>query len=165
MARKVFFSFHYDPDCWRASQIRNIGALEGNSPVSDNKWEEIKKGGDAAIEKWIGAELSGKSCAIVLIGANTAGRKWINHEIEKAWNDGKGVLGIYIHNLKNREGYQSQKGANPFETFTMKRDKSKLSNLVSAYDPPYASSKDVYNYIVNNIDGWVENAIKVRANY
>lgn len=54
MARKVFFSFHYDPDCWRASQIRNIGALEGNSPVSDNKWEEIKKGGDTAIEKWIG---------------------------------------------------------------------------------------------------------------
>ena len=105
MARKVFFSFHYDPDCWRASQIRNIGALEGNSPVSDNKWEEIKKGGDTAIEKWIGAELSGKSCAIVLIGANTAGRKWINHEIEKGWNDGKGVLGIYIHNLKNREGY------------------------------------------------------------
>lgn len=165
MARKVFFSFHYKPDCWRASQVRNIGALEGNSPVSDNEWEEIKKGGDAAIERWIAGQLSGKSCAVVLIGANTAGRKWIKHEIEKAWNDGKGVVGVYVHNLKDHAGTQSYKGANPFDDFTMKRDGAKLSTLVKAYDPPYSSSKDAYNYISNNIDGWVEAAIKVRANY
>jgi hypothetical protein len=39
MARKVFFSFHYDPDKWRASQVRNMGALEGNVPCSDNDSE------------------------------------------------------------------------------------------------------------------------------
>jgi hypothetical protein len=49
MARKVFFSFHYDNDCGRTQQIRNIGFLDGSKPVSANAWEEVKKGGDAAI--------------------------------------------------------------------------------------------------------------------
>jgi hypothetical protein len=95
VARKVFFSFHYLPDAWRASQIRNMGVLEGNPPVSDNQWETIVGGGDAAIERWIDAQMSGRSCAIVLIGSATAGRKWITYEISKAWNDGKGVVGIH----------------------------------------------------------------------
>ena len=91
MARRVFFSFHYEADNWRTSQVRNIGVVEGNRPVTDNKWEEIKRGGAKAIQNWIDGQLTGKSCTIVLIGAATAGRKWIKYEIEKSWNDGKGV--------------------------------------------------------------------------
>ena len=53
MARKCFFSFHYVPDNWRASTIRQIGAIEGNQPALDNDWETVTKGGDAAIQKWI----------------------------------------------------------------------------------------------------------------
>lgn len=33
MARKVFFSFYYAGDGWRASQVRNMGALEEMLPV------------------------------------------------------------------------------------------------------------------------------------
>ena len=44
MARRVFYSFHYKPDNWRAAQVRNIGAIEGNNPASDNDWEAVKKG-------------------------------------------------------------------------------------------------------------------------
>ena len=62
-------------------------------------------------------QLYGMSCVIVLIGNRTSGRKWIEYEIEKAWNDGKGLLGIYIHNLKDRNGNQSPKGTNPFYSF------------------------------------------------
>lgn len=40
MARRVFFSFHYKPDNWRAAQVRNAGVVEGNTPVSDNDWGE-----------------------------------------------------------------------------------------------------------------------------
>jgi hypothetical protein len=54
---------------------------------------------------------------VVLIGPATAGRKWINYEINKAWTDNKGVVGIHIHNLKDRFGNQSAKGANPFHMF------------------------------------------------
>jgi len=52
-----------------------MGVIEGNAPVSDNDWETVKKGGNAAIEKWIADQLTGKSCAVVLVGAQTASRK------------------------------------------------------------------------------------------
>lgn len=39
MPRKVFYSFHYQRDSWRASKIRNIGVVEGNPSATDNKWE------------------------------------------------------------------------------------------------------------------------------
>ena len=165
MARRVFFSFHYEADNWRTSQVRNIGVVEGNRPVTDNKWEEIKKGGTKAIQDWIDGQLTGKSCTIVLIGAKTAGRKWIKYEIEKSWNDGKGVLGIYIHNLLDSNGEKSTKGGNPFTDFTMKRDGKKLSSIVKVYDPPYSKSTSVYNHISANIADWVEEAISIRDNY
>jgi hypothetical protein len=139
-----------------------MGVIEGNRPVSDNEWEEITSGGDEAIQDWIDEQMQGKSCAIVLIGANTAGRKWIKYEIKKAWNDSKGVLGIYIHNLKNKDEEQSSKGRNPFEDFTFNGDK--LSKIVKAYDPPYSTSKNVYDYIKNNLEDWVEEAISIRDN-
>jgi hypothetical protein len=165
MARSTFFSFHYVPDCWRASQVRNIGIVEGNQPCSDNDWEEVKKGGDSAIQAWIDGQMSGRSCELVLIGANTAGRKWIKYEIEKAWNDAKGVVGIYIHNLLDANGNQATKGRNPFEDFTMKRDGAKLSSIVKAYDPPYTTSTNVYAHIKDNLADWIEEAVTIRNDY
>lgn len=163
MTRKVFFSFHYKPDCSRAAQVRNMGVIEGNTPVSDNDWETITKGGDKVIQNWIDSQLKGRSCTIVLIGTKTAGRKWIKYEIKKSWNDGKGVLGIHIHNLKDLDGNQSDKGSNPFDDFTI--DDKKLSSIVKAYDPPYSISTNVYSYIKGNIEDWVEEAISIRENY
>lgn len=163
MARKVFYSFYYKEDNWRASQVRNMGVIEGNQPVSDNDWEQVKKGGDEAIKKWINDQLNGRSCTIVLIGTNTAGRKWIEYEIEKSWNDGKGLLGIYIHKLKDKNGNQSFKGRNPFDDFNL--NGKSLSQIVKSYDTPYSDSKDVYDYIKNNLASWVEEAISIRNNY
>lgn len=165
MARKVFFSFHYKPDNWRASQIRNAGVVEGDSPVSDNDWETITGGGDMAIEKWIDDQMYGKSCVVVLIGSGTANRKWIDYEIVKAWNAGKGVVGIYIHGLKDSSANQSYKGLNPFDYITMKRDGKKMSSVVMAYDTPYTTSTNVYDYIKSNIEGWTDEAVVIRNNY
>lgn len=161
--RNAFYSFHYMPDGWRASQVRNIGVLDGNQPASDNDWESIKKGGDTAIQKWIDGQLVGRSCAIVLIGENTAGRKWINYEITKAWDKGIGVLGIHIHKLKDRDERQSKMGRNPFDFVTV--DSKKLSETVKVYDSTYSTSTYVYDHIKSNIADWVENAITIRNNY
>jgi len=93
VARKAFCSFHYVPDSHRASQVRNMGVIEGNRLVSSNRWEEIKEEGKDAIKNWIDGDLFGKSVVIVFIGANTLGRKWVKYEIEKGWNDGISALG------------------------------------------------------------------------
>lgn len=163
MARRAFYSFHYEPDNWRASQVRNMGAIEGNRPASDNDWESIAAGGDPKIQKWIDDQLHGKSVAIVLIGSATAERKWINYEIKKAWNDGKGVLGVYIHNLKDREGEQSSKGSNPFDSFAL--NGKNMSSIMKAYDPPYSTSGYVYSHIKENLSDWIEKSIEIRGNY
>lgn len=166
MAKRVFYSFHYIPDCFRVSQVRNIGAIEANAPAHDNDWEQIKRGGDAAIQRWIDGQLNGRSCAVVMIGAETAGRKWIDYEIKTAWNSGKGVVGVHIHNLLNQHRQQTVRGNNPFAHFTMDRDKNtSLANLVRTYDPPYYDSKQVYAHIAANLSAWIDEGIKVRQNW
>ena len=163
MGRKVFYSFHYEPDNWRAAQVRNMGVIEGNSPASDNDWESVKRGGDPAIASWIDRQLHGKSCAVVLIGAQTAGRKWIDYEIKTAWEGGKGLLGIYIHNLKGRDGRPSLPGMSPFTGFRV--GEKPLTSIVKAYNPPYSDSKQVHAYIFRNFADWIEEAIDIRQQY
>jgi hypothetical protein len=165
MARRAFYSFHYKPDCTRAARVRNMGVVEGNKPASDNDWEEIESGGDKAIQKWIDDQLDGKSCNVVLIGENTAGRKWIDYEIKSAWNSKKGLVGVHIHRLKDLDGNQALKGNNPFEEFTIGEKKTPMTSVVKAYNPPYTDSKDVYNYISEHLADWIEEAIEIRDNY
>lgn len=162
MARKVFYSFHYQRDGWRASKVRNIGVVEGNIPATDNKWEEVKRGGEAAIRRWVDEQLIGRSCTIVLVGAETANRRWVKYEIEKSWKSGdKGVFGIRIHRLLDQNQQTCIAGPNPFDQFTLS-DGKKLSSVIKLYDPPYTASADVYNYISKNIAQWIENAIASR---
>lgn len=158
--RKVFYSFHFKQDAWRASQVRNMGVLEGNEPASDNDWEDIKKGGESSIKRWINSQLQGRSCAVVLIGTHTANRKWINYEIKRAWELRKGVVGVYIHHLKDKDQKQSTKGNNPFDYFRVQDQL--LSKIVKAYNPPYSTSTKVYEYIKSNIADWIEEAINIR---
>lgn len=96
MARRTFYSFHYKPDNWRVSQVRNMG-----------------------------------------------------------------VVGIYVHNLLNSKGEKADKGANPFSSLTFQNSKKKLSSIVKAHNPPYQSSKNVYDHIEKNLADWVEEAIRI----
>ncbi len=160
MARvPVFFSFHYANDVMRVQQIRNIGALEGNEPVSTNDWEKVKRGGDSSIKRWIDENFKYKRCVIVLVGAETADRPWVRYEIEKAWNDGKAMFGIHIHNLRCPRNGIGAKGKNPFDAFTF-QDGRKLSSVVKCYDP---GAFDAYNQIAKNMASWVDSAIAQRS--
>lgn len=154
--RQIFYSFHYDNDVLRVQQIRNIGSLEDNKPVSINDWETVKKGGDKAIEKWIDDHMNYRSCVVVLIGEDTSKRSWVKYEIQKAWREHRGLLGVYIHNLKDPNSGKCKKGYNPFEQFTFK-DKNGNVKIIPCKNP---SSDDAYNDIKRNLEGWIEEAIK-----
>ena len=162
MARRCFFSFHYKPDAQRASQVRNIGVVEGNRPATDNDWETVTRGGEAAIEKWIANQLQGRSCTIVLVGTNTAGRKWITYEIVKSWNAGMGVVGIRIHGLKNLNGQVSTAGGNPFDHVDHNPTKRKLSSIVKCYNPAGQNSQERYGWIKQHFANAVEEAVRIR---
>ncbi len=160
----MFYSFHYKPDCWRASQVRNIGVVEGNKPAPDNDWETITSGGDDTIKRWINDQMKYRSCTVVLVGTNTANRKWINYEIVKSWDDGKGVVGIHIHGLKNSQEQVSTKGVNPFDYIDYGNSGKKLSAIVKCYDPGGQNSKERYDWISTHLSNAVEEAIKIREN-
>ena len=162
MARRAFYGFHYEPDNWRAAQVRNIGSVEGNKPATDNDWETITKGGDDAIKKWIAKQLKGRSCTVVLVGQKTAKRKWINYEIVQSWNDGMGVVGIRIHGLKDCEGHLASAGFNPFDYIPY--GKKKLSEIVKCYNPQGSNSQDRYEWISKHLKNAVGEAIRIRKN-
>lgn len=162
MTRRVFYSFHYKPDVTRVSKVRNIGALEGNKSATDNDWETIKSGKDLAIKRWITEQMNGRSCTVVLVGENTADRKWINHEIVKSWDEDKGVVGIYIHGLKNIDGDTAKKGNNPFDYVIPASIGKRLSSIVKCYNPVGTNSKEKYAWIAEHLKNKVEEAIRIR---
>lgn len=177
--RQVFFSFHYDNDSWRASQIRNMGVVESQKLFSDNSWETIRSYNTFTIKKWIDNEMRFRSCIVVLIGEETASREWVKYEIEHAWKEGKGILGIYIDKLKDYNGNQSKKGSNPFDYFCIDttfnyivrcskpadNNKVVLSSVVNCFDSVYCRSENVYKDIKDNIEKLIEEAIEIRNSY
>lgn len=160
MKRKVFLSFHYDADAWRASQVRNMGVVEGEKPCTPTEWEEVKRQGDEAIKRWINSHIAGTTCLVVLVGKETAYRPWVQYEICRAWNTGKGVVGIRIHNLKDQEGTTSVSGDNPFDIISLP-DGQKLSSYVKCYNP----TGSAYDWIKEYIAYCIEEAITIRNSH
>lgn len=116
MARRVFFSFHYQMDIFRVNQVRNSHIVEGTAAAGfqdASLWEEAKKKGDTAINALINEGLEGTTVTVVLIGSETASRKYVTYEIEKSIERGNGLLGIHIHNLLDQNQRPSLRGAVP----------------------------------------------------
>lgn len=149
MARRVFFSFHYEQDVWRASQVRNSWVTKpdrGSAGFWDAAaWEEVKRKGDDAIKQWIREQMTGTSVTVVLIGSETASRPYVRYEIQNSWDTGNGLIGVYIHNLKDSNGKVSPKGEDPFVKVGWKGFKT--------YD---WVNDDGYN----NLGAWVEDAYR-----
>jgi hypothetical protein len=153
--RQIFYSFHFNNDVFRVQQIRNIGALEDNKPISANDWETVKGRGSAAIEKWIDDNMNYRSCVVVLIGEETSKRPWVKYEIQKAWKEGRGLLGIHINNLKDPQKGTCGKGDNPFEQFTFRDSKGNVKTIPCKIPSVF----DAYGDIKKNLEAWVEEAI------
>lgn len=111
MARRVFFSFEYKHDVWRANVVRNSWVTRGTEAarfVDKAEFEKIKRGGDAAIRKWIKDQLRGTSVTVVLVGSHTCYSKWVKHEIELSKQKGNGLLGIDISRIEDAQGEMSE---------------------------------------------------------
>ncbi len=106
MARRVFFSFHYQRDIFRVNQIRSMPNIIGCAAAGfqdASLWENAEKKGEAAIKKLIDDGLRNTSVTVACIGARTAGRKYINYEIQKSIDRGNGLVGIQIHHLMGHD--------------------------------------------------------------
>jgi hypothetical protein len=160
MARvPVFYSFHFDNDVFRVQQIRNMGVVDGDEPVSPNDWEQLKRKGDSAVQKWIDDNMAYRRCVIVLVGAQTADRQWVRYEIKKGYDSKKGLFGIYVHNMNCPRNGRCAKGPNPFDRFTINNGNAKLSTVIPCYDP----GTDAYKTINASMESWVNTAVTAAA--
>src|ERR1700722_19244345 len=116
MARKVYSSFHCARDNWRVANVRGarvITSLEKTPFLDGAAWESIKRQGDKAIQTWIERELKGTSVTVVLLGAETGRRRWVKYEVKRSVELGKGLLGINISGIRDRNGRTDTMGPNP----------------------------------------------------
>lgn len=114
MARRVFFSFHYDNDITRSMTVRNSWVTQGKEAagfIDKAEFEQVKRRGDQAVYKWIDKQLEGTSVTVVLIGSDTLNRPFVQYEICKSLQRGNAVIGVLIHNIKDmRTGRCSMRG-------------------------------------------------------
>lgn len=160
MARSSFVSFHYQNDYWRVQQILRMGAIEGQEVMPAQNWEKVKARGKQAVKDWIDKEMAYKGAVVVLIGSETASREFVQYEIRKAWSIKKPLVGIRIHGLKNKDGYTSRAGANPFAQFGFSDSNKTYADYVPVFDPAGTDSTQVYASIKNNLDSWIGRAYR-----
>jgi MTH538 TIR-like domain (DUF1863) len=105
MARRVFFSFHFENDIWRVNQVRMTNVVAGPDRAGffdHSEYEEAKRKSQPAIDRMIRNKLAGTTVTVLLIGAETAARPWVQREIELSLAQQNGLLGIHIHHLMDR---------------------------------------------------------------
>jgi hypothetical protein len=116
MAKRVFFSFHYqDVADFRANVVRNHNVTKDDHGgyFDASIWEEAKKKGDTALKKLIHDGLSNTSVTCVLIGSNTYERPWVRYEIIRSLNKGNSLFSIHINGIEGKDKKTKINGPNP----------------------------------------------------
>lgn len=155
MARRVYFSFHYKNDIQRVVRIRNSGVIkeQGQPFIDKAEWEKLKRTGDKQIENWIDRQMDGTSVIILCIGMETYKRPWVLHEIKKAHNESRGIVGIYMNNMQDLNQNSIGIGINPLSQLyiTQTNKRVYLSEIYNTY-----SWVDDDGY--HNIEDWIAEA-------
>lgn len=158
MARKVFFSFHYERDVRRVVQVRNSWVIRPGGeaqPFYDKAEFEEAKRRSGGIEQWIEDQLKGTSVTVILFGAETYDRKWVRHEIKRSYELNKGILAIDVHRVKDPQKGADIQGKNPLDYWFIEKNGRKVyfSEMYETYD---WVNDDGYK----NLASWIEKAAK-----
>lgn len=157
MAKRVFFSFHYqDVIDFRANVVRNHWVTKLNQSAAGvfdaSLWEDAKKTSDLALKRLINGGLNNTSVTCVLIGSQTFNRRWVRYEIMKSIEKGNTILGIHINGVKDKYGNIKSKGSNPFDHlgYQYSEDGKKL-HLYEGVGGKWVEYTDLAPYKLNQI--------------
>lgn len=130
--RRVFFSFHYQPDIIRVNQVRNSWRYQkpdnrlAEGFFDGSLWERSKRTSDDSLKTLIRQGLENTSVTVVLAGAQTWQRRWVRYEIARSVVKGNGLLTVHIDRLKNFQGFTSQAGPNPLDYMGIYNDSGSI---------------------------------------
>lgn len=130
MARRTFFSFHYQPDSWRAWNVRNSWVVKDDKEsvgfFDGSVFEATQKTGDENLKRFLREGLQNTSVTCVLSGTNTWRRRWVRYEIARSLLKGNGILTVDIHDVQASDKTVSEKGADPLSAIGLYRANSKV---------------------------------------
>ena len=119
MARSIFFSFHYkDVSSFRANVVRQSWVTMKDRKatfIDKSLWEEAEKKGVQALKDLIQKSLVGTSVTIILVGSETASRRYVKYEIVKSFVEGKGIFAVHINRIRARNEGITARGLNPLD--------------------------------------------------
>ncbi len=123
MAKRVFFSFHYE-DVIRANIVKNHWVAKPDRETAgffDGSLQEKEKTyGIEGVKKLIDSGLENTSNTCVLIGSETYNRKWVKYEIFKSLDKGNHVFAVHINELNEFNSPPKPLGPNPFDYIGLK---------------------------------------------
>lgn len=159
MAKKVFFSFHYENDVNRAMVVRNSWVTQGKESagfIDKAEFEEIKRKGEKEVKNWIDNQLFGTSVTVVLIGEETLDRPFVKYEILQSIKRGNAIVAIHVHNIKDMRTQKTSSRGSAVKTIgEIKGKRIWLDDVIDGE----------YDYITdngyNNMGKWIEKAKKV----
>lgn len=158
LVRNVFYSFQYQNDISRVMVVRNRWVTYGGQKISGiidhAEFEKVKQQGDNAIKNWIQSQLNGTSVTVVLVGADTLRREYVQYEICESIKRGNAIIGVYINRVRDLAGMISPRC--PMHTIIGYYDNGKPAYFDEVAD-------GIYDYIdddgYKNLDAWVEKAL------
>jgi len=163
MAKRVFFSFHYqDVIDFRANVVRNHKTTKHISAgyFDASIWENAKKTSDLALKRLINGELQNTSVTCVLVGTHTFERRWVDYEIMKSLEKGNQIIAVHINGIKGKDGETKVNGNNPLYylgySFANDGKNVKLHNFIQGKWMDYT---DVDSWTVNQVDEKYRNNI------
>lgn len=157
MARKVFFSFHYqDVIDFRANVVRNHWMTKPDRQEAgffdSSIWETTKKTSDLALKRLINSGLANTTNTCVLVGTGTYDRRWVSYEIMKSLEKGNNIFCVHINSIKGKDGKTKSKGSNPLYYLGYSYSKDGKTKKLHYYkDGKWSNYPDLDGWKVNEV--------------
>lgn len=155
MAKRVFFSFHYqDVIDFRANVVRQHKLTKDKSAgyFDASIWETAKRTSDLALKRLIHGELENTSVTAVLIGSETFERRWVRYEIFRSVWKGNKIIGIHINKINGRDQKTKNYGNNPFDYLGLKFSADGTKAQPIEYKrTSWGDSRDYDEYKLNSV--------------
>lgn len=118
MAKRVFFSFHYqDVIDFRANVVRRHWMTKPDREEAGffdaSLWESAKRIGGTAVKRLVNDGLNNTSVTCVLVGSETYARPWVRYEILKSYRRGNALRVVHINSIKGKDELTKPQGPNP----------------------------------------------------
>jgi hypothetical protein len=169
VARRTFFSFHYNPDVTRAWVVRNSwvtkvaqGERQDAGFFDSSVFEAKQREDDDVLKQFLLEGLRNTTVTCVLVGAQTTLRRWVRYEVFRSFMRGNGLLAVRIHSIADLNKRTSTAGSNPFDdlAFSVDGDRVRFREyMTSGWKPARDVGSIALNEVAYDLNGYTNHTL------